>query len=111
MNPTSFLKAKNASENTTQNEWLKKIDEASRKTPDEEEKRERFVSGLAREHKWIRVKPSRDLPLTKLKALVAESGLLSKSQNDNYLLIYGTDAQVKDFVKKITKKQGQKPGR
>jgi hypothetical protein len=91
--------------------WLRKLDKASREISDEDKEEARFVPSFPREHKWIRVKPSNDLPLEKLETLVKESGLSFKSQNDRYLLVYGTDEQVKDFVKKITKKQGQEPGK
>jgi hypothetical protein len=88
--------------------WLKKINEASRKTSDEEEEKARFIPGLPREQNWIRVKPSSDLPLEKLKTLANESNLLCKSQDDGYLLIYGTDERLKNFVKKMTTEQGSK---
>jgi hypothetical protein len=89
--------------------WLKKIDEASRKASDQEEAKERFVQGLPREQKWIRVKPSDDLPLESLKRLAKESNLLCKSQDDGYLLVYGADEGLKSFVKKMTTKHVSKP--
>lgn len=90
-------------------EWLMRIDEASRRVSDEEEKQERFVSGLPREHKWIRVKPSDDLPKEKLEALARESGLSCKTQSDDFLLVYGTNEQIRNFVKKMTTKHHSKP--
>lgn len=90
-------------------EWLKKIDEASRKASDQEDAKERFVQGLPREQKWIRVKPSDDLPLEKLKRLAKESNLLCKNQDDAYLLVHGADEDLKSFVKKMTTKHVSKP--
>jgi len=89
-------------------EWLKKLDKAGREA-DEEEEKERFIQGLPREHKWIRVKPSDDLPLGKLKALANEVNVFCKSQKDDYLLVYGKDEYLKDFVKKMTTKHASKP--
>jgi len=85
-------------------EWLKRLDEASRKTLEEEEEETRFISGLPREHKWIRVKPSAELPLEKLKLLAGKSKLSYRTQNDGYLLVYGEDERVKEFVKKMATK-------
>jgi len=90
-------------------EWLKRLDEANRKPIEEEEEEERrFVPGLPREHKWIRVKPSAELPPEKLKLLAKQSKLLFKAQNDGYLLVYGEDARIKEFVKKMATKYGLK---
>jgi len=90
-------------------EWLNKLDEASRKPSNqEEEQEERFVTGLPREGRWIRVKPSADLPIEKLQTLIKESNLSYNSQEDGYLLVYGSDKQVKDFIKKMTTKHEPK---
>jgi len=84
-------------------EWLQRTDEAGRKIVDEEEET-KFVSGVAGERKWIRLTPSNDLPLEKLKALAKESNLSCKVQNDEYLVVFGPEAVLKDFVKKIAAK-------
>jgi hypothetical protein len=89
-------------------EWLKRLDEASRKTSEEEEEETRFVPGIPREYKWIRVKPSGELPTGKLKLLADESQLLYKVQNDGCLLVYGEDERIKDFVKKMATKYGSR---
>jgi hypothetical protein len=90
------------------NEWLRKIKAASGKVSDDEEEKERFIWGFPRQQKWIRVKPSTDLPPARIKALANESSLSIKSQNDGCILVYGTDKHVKDFVKKMTTKHESK---
>jgi len=85
-------------------EWLKRLDEASRKIHDEEEEGTRFISGLPREQKYIRIKPSAELPLKRLKVLAEESSLLYNVQDDGCLLVYGEEERIKDFVKKIATK-------
>jgi hypothetical protein len=89
-------------------EWLKRLDEASRKISEEEEEETRFIPGIPREHKWIRVKPSAELSMEKLKLLADESHLLYHVQNDGCLLVYGEDKNIKDFVKKMATKHGLK---
>jgi hypothetical protein len=88
-------------------EWLRRLDEAAGK-PFEEEKVTRFVPGVPREHKWIRIKPLAESPIEKLEALAKESGLSYKVQNDGYLLVYGKGESIKDFIKKMTTKHGLK---
>jgi len=88
-------------------EWLERLENAERQTVEEEEKTE-FVTGFPREHKWIRVKPSNELPIEKLKALAEETSLSYNVQNDGYLLVYGKDECIKDFVKKMATKYGLK---
>ncbi|MGB9740789.1 MAG: DUF2096 family protein [Candidatus Bathyarchaeia archaeon] len=85
--------------------WLKRLDEAAAR-PQEEEKEEeaRFISGLPREHKWVRVKPIADLPIERLKRLAKESNLSCEMQGDGYLLVYGEEERIKDFIKKIAVK-------
>lgn len=84
-------------------EWLKRLDEASEKMPEEETEKElRFIPGVPREQKWIRVMPSEELPIEKLTALAKESALSYNVQNDGCLLVYGEDERIKEFVRKMT---------
>jgi len=86
--------------------WLRRVDEAIQKSHEEEAETEtRFVPGIPREHKWIRVKPSSDLPIEKLKRLAEESNLSYEMQKDGCLLVYGEEERIKDFVKKVATKQ------
>lgn len=90
-------------------EWLRRLDEASKKPHEEEEEQEaetRFATGLPREQKWIRVKPTAELTLERIKALAAESNLSFNVQSDGYLLVYGEDERIKEFVKKMATKYG-----
>ena len=82
-------------------EWLKRLDEASKKILEKEEEESKFIPGVPREHKWVRVKPSTELPIEKLKMLAEESHLSYNVQTDCCLLVYGEDKCVKEFVKKM----------
>jgi hypothetical protein len=91
------------------NEWLRKIDAASReKTEDVEMHKQRFVPGVSREQKWIRVQPSKDSPNQALAELAGELGLSCLLQKDGHLLIYGTEEALKEFIKKMTSAQKRK---
>jgi hypothetical protein len=89
-------------------EWLKRLDEAVGKPFEEEEKATRFVHGVPKGYKWVRVKPSAELPIEKLETLAKESNLSYKVQNDGCLLVYGEAESMKDFIKKMTTKHGLK---
>jgi len=85
-------------------EWLRRVNEAGRKIVDKEEEETRFISGVRREQKWIRLTPLNELPLEKLKALAKKSSLQCRVQHNEYLVVSGPDAVLKDFVKKIAAK-------
>jgi hypothetical protein len=89
-------------------EWLRRLNEASVRTPDIEEEEIRFIPGLPREQKWIRVKPSAEMPTDKLKTLAKESNLSCRVQSNGYLLVYGEDDRLKEFIKKMATKHGAK---
>jgi len=88
--------------------WLKQIDEAGRKLVNEEKKETKFVPAVPREEKWIRVMPSKEMPVEKLKAIAEELNLSHDTQNDGYLLVCGKEEKIKEFVKKIADKYGIK---
>lgn len=88
-------------------EWIRKLEEASRRI-DEDEGVSRFVPGLPREQRWVRVKPSEEMPLETLKSLAEDLNLSHEVQSDGYLLVYGEDQRVKEFVKKMATKYGLK---
>jgi hypothetical protein len=92
-------------------EWVERLDEASSKVIEEEEEKTRFVSGLPRGQKWIRVKPSIELPLEGLKALADELNLSYDVQSDGCLLVSGKEECIRDFVKKMTMRYGVKAGK
>jgi hypothetical protein len=87
--------------------WLKQLDEANRSVIEKQESKTTFIPGIPRNKKWIRIKPSSELKLEKLKALAVESKLKFKLQN-NYFLVYGEDESTKTFIKKIAREFGFK---
>jgi len=89
-------------------EWLKRLDEASRAPFNEEGEEARFIPGVPREKRWIRIKPSKELPVETLLAMAGELNLSFDVQKDGCLIVYGEDKCVKDFVKKIATKYGLK---
>ncbi len=84
-------------------EWLRRLEEAGCDTCMAEEKGEsRFIPGLPRDQKWVRVMPLTSLPAEKLKAFAAELQLSVRSEKDGHLLVFGNAESIKAFVKKMT---------
>lgn len=91
-------------------EWLERLGEAGRR-PTREEEATRFVSGLPREHSWIRVRPSDELSIERLETLAEVSSLSFRIQDDGSLLVFGREDRVRNFVKKMTTEYGLKTGK
>jgi hypothetical protein len=81
--------------------WFRRLEEASCETCKEKGEESRFISGLPRDQKWIRVEPLASLPLEKLKQLAEESNLSASVQKDGRLLVCGKAEDIKRFVKKM----------
>jgi hypothetical protein len=88
-------------------EWLRRIDEAGYETcgtcntcETEKKQESRFVSGLPRDQKWVRVEPT-ELPIETLKELANQADLSSRTEKDGHLLVFGKDEDVKNFIKKM----------
>ena len=90
--------------------WLKRIETANYGTcpsctvePAKTEKTEtKFITGVPRDQKWIRVKPLVSLPAEQLKQLAEETSLSFREEQDGHLIIHGDAENIKKFVKKMT---------
>ena len=91
--------------------WLRKLEIATCNacvTVVEPKEESRFVAGVPRDQKWVRVKPEGDLSLEKVKQVAAEAGLGFREEKDGQLVVHGKDMDVKAFIKKIAA-DGKKP--
>ncbi len=88
-------------------EWLKRLEGSScdvcHQVKQVRQKEERFVPGLPRDQKWIRVSPIVGLPKGKIEELARNSGLSIKAEKDGHLVVCGSDEGIRDFVRKMTK--------
>jgi hypothetical protein len=82
-------------------EWMNKLAETQRSLQALEiEPSIRFPIGIPRDKSWVRIKPSEEIPMEKIKRLSKEIGLKHKTQEDSYVLVYGEEDKVKRFMKK-----------
>ena len=93
-------------------EWLQRLNQATCdecvSVPQMEEET-RFISGVPRDQKWMRVEPIAILPLKKLKTLADETGLSYKPDKDDHLIVYGEAVQIREFVKKMAEQTQKTP--
>jgi len=89
-------------------EWLHKIKEAreTKAIGEKPEPSSKFVPGLPRGQKWVRVQVSKETPEKEIKKLAEATGLSFKVQKDGYMLVYGNGEKLKLFVKKVAEKFG-----
>jgi len=95
-------------------DWMQKLRD-SRKTIGTEEKgtveaASKFVSGVPRDQKWMRVQISTETPRKTIEKMAVECGLSTKAQPDGYMLVYGDESKIKLFIQKTGEKlQRRKP--
>ena len=82
--------------------WIKAMEEARKeKPPGTGSPSPRFILRHPKDQHWIRIMPSNDILKRDVEKLADEAGLKSRTQNDGYILVYGSEDKVKDFVKKM----------
>ncbi len=62
---------------------------------------EKFVVGVPRDQKWVRIEPTSDLTAERVKLLAKEHDMQVKPDGSGKLVVYGQQENLKAFVKKI----------
>lgn len=96
--------------------WMERLREAKKtiKIGEKEpflESTSKFVPGVPKGRKWLRVQVSADTSENEIKRLAEELGLSTEARADGYVLVYGDDEQLKRFIQKTGEKlRRQKSG-
>lgn len=85
-------------------EWLKKLKEPKEVGGKEKKKASKFIPGVPRDKKWVRIEISEDTSLEEIKKLVEESDVSYKTQEDGYIFVYGKGENVRAFMKRMTER-------
>jgi hypothetical protein len=85
-------------------EWLNRLDNARREKGDEDQDETRFIPGVPRQEKWIRVTPATEISIESLETTAHGLGLQCTVQKDGSLLVCGGEQSIRDFVKKMASK-------
>jgi hypothetical protein len=86
--------------------WLKRLDEAMAQCETcqakEQVKDDKFITGVPRDQKWVRVEPHGNLTCERIKEIAKENNLSINSQANGRLVAYGQPDSIKAFLKKMT---------
>ena len=83
-------------------QWLRRLEEANAEICEETKEENKFITGVPRDQKWIRVEPINNLPTERIKQIAKEHNLQVNPQNDGRLVVYGQPEDIKEFLKKMT---------
>lgn len=83
-------------------EWLRRLEEANAQICQEPAKENKFVTGVPRDQKWVRVEPIANLPTERILLIAKAQNLAVNPQKDGRLVVYGQPENLKDFLKKMT---------
>ena len=96
-----FNEMQNKFESRIVEEWLKRLLKARTKEL-HFEKENKFISGIPRNKKWIRVKSIPELPKNIIEKNAKDKNLIIGSHKDGKVTIYGKEEDIRKFIKKIT---------
>lgn len=89
--------------------WLRQLEETNLEVCEAPAGAEdKFVVGVPRDQKWVRIEPTGDLTMEKIEALAKENNMQVKPQRDGKLVVYGQQENLKAFIKKITSEKPKK---
>jgi hypothetical protein len=83
-------------------QWLRRLEEANIESFEEKIEENKFITGVPRDQKWVRVEPVGNLSCELLIQVANESNLSVNPQKDGRLVVYGQPENIKEFLKKIT---------
>jgi hypothetical protein len=86
--------------------WMKKLEEARKavKVQGKVESPPKFVPGLSKGKRWMRVQISEGTSQEDIERIAKENKLSCKIQKNGYMLVYGNSESIKTFVKKMAEK-------
>ena len=100
--------AQKAMSSETVDQWLRLLEEANLESCEEKTEENKFITGVPRDQKWIRVEPIGNLPADRIKLIAKESNLSVNPQKDGRLVVYGQPEVIKEFLKKMTAEASKK---
>jgi len=81
---------------------LRRLEEANAEVCEEQPKKEdKYITGVPRDQKWVRVEPIANLPSGRIQQIAKEQNLQVNQQKDGRLVVYGQQEDIKEFLKKM----------
>lgn len=81
--------------------WLRRLEEANVEVCEETVEEDKFVIGVPRDQKWVRVEPIKNLSTDRILQIAKEQELQSNLQKDGRIVVYGLPDSIKIFLKKL----------
>jgi hypothetical protein len=81
--------------------WLRRLEEANSEICEEKSDENKFITGVPRDQKWVRVEPTEKLSTEMLMQFAKEKNLQFNNQKDGRLLVYGKPESLRAFVKQM----------
>jgi len=87
------------------NRWMRRLREARSWIHEKEETAAppRFVPGLPRDRRWLRIQVTEETPRRDIERLAGESGLSCKAQ-EGFMLVYGGEEGIRSFVRRVAER-------
>lgn len=82
--------------------WLRRLEEANAEACEEITQESKFVTGVPRDQKWVRVEAVNNLSTERMGQIACSLKLEIKPQKDGKMLIHGSQDNIKEFIKKVT---------
>ena len=92
----------------TADQWLRRLEEANAEVCEEKTEESKFVTGVPRDQKWVRVEPISSLPTERILQIAREQNLTVNPQKDGRLVVFGQPECIKEFLKKMTSEATKK---
>ena len=82
---------------------LDALEEANAEVCEESGSENKFITGVPRDQKWVRVEPVKNLSAERIEEIARKLGLEIKPQKDGKMIVFGQQENIKEFIKKMTK--------
>jgi len=86
-------------------QWLRQLEKASDRGTTKPITCDKFVVGVPRDQRFVRIEPMGDLTCEKVQALAKEYGMQVNLQQDNRIVVYGSAESLKRFLRRIAEEK------
>jgi hypothetical protein len=85
--------------------WLRKLkDQPIVERMEKPKKESKFITGIPRNTKYIRIRISDDVTIDEVLKTANENNLTLRNRKNGFIIVYGDKEKIKSFVKKMAKK-------
>lgn len=85
--------------------WLRRLEEANAQVSEDSAVSDKFVAGVPRNMRFVRVEPMGDITAEKVMAMAEAYGMQVKNQPDGKLVVYGCPDNLRAFLKSMAAEQ------